>query len=381
MAENLRFFHVARVNGVMQGLQDTRSIPAQLKFLRRTAVVPALDSEIMARFTGYLQIADLIANDQAAVVYSAGKYTFESSEPPNLKHGAAVNQEMLNQLWNLQNHVDNDATNIFNSYEERTVAGLLTGVEQRMEALIVAMKLDGQSYDRLGIKISGGWGMFPDLKVTVAVGWENAATATPVDNILASKQLAAERYGIEYDRIVLRTDALRRMIQTTEFQNKARLYLAPNVSFVNLNVSDIGSMRALASNVLGMTIETYDSRYWSQAANGSIASAPYLPINQVILESSADDNNAASTDFANGVVTESLVSRLAGDRSAVIGQFDGPTRGPVAYTTLANAQLNPPGLVYWGVARGFPRKHNLASNAVLTVGSFSETIPTTEPTF
>jgi len=66
------------------------------------------------------------------------------------------------------------------------------------------------------------------------------------------------------------------MIATTEFQNKARMYLAPNVSFVNLPQSDLTGMTNLAQNVLGMTIELYDSRAWTQAADGTLSSTPYL---------------------------------------------------------------------------------------------------------
>jgi hypothetical protein len=41
--------------------------------------------------------------------------------------------------------------------------------------------------------------------------------------------------------------------------------------------------------------------------------------------------------------------------------------GPLGYWTPQDAYLDPPGAIAWGVMRGFPRKHNPYSSAVLTV--------------
>lgn len=368
----------ARLTGIMQSLQDARQVPQDLVWLARTPIVPAADGDIMARFTGWVTIADLVADDQQAVTYQNSKLSFETNNVPNIKHGQALNQSMLNQLQSLMERGGglNDG-GLFTDYENRVIDGLLLGVRQRQEALIVAMLLDGLSYDRLGIKMSNvTWGMPSDLKVTPAVSWDNAGTATPVADIWALRRLGRIRYGIDFNRITLSTQAFMYMIATTEFQNKARMYLAPNVSFVNVNTADLAAMQNLAATVLGMTVELYDARYWTQSQAGTLTSAPYLPIAKVILTSTADDNDASAYDFANGITTESIVANLA---DSPIGNFGGPQRGPVAYATLANEQLNPPGIVYWGVARGFPRKHRLQSSAVLTVGNFSDTIPVGPP--
>jgi hypothetical protein len=68
-------------------------------------------------------------------------------------------------------------------------------------------------------------------------------------------------------------------------------------------------------------------------------------------------------DWANAVVTESIVGSMV---DMPFGGFDGPQAGPVGYVTSPNTDLNPPNLTLWGVARGFPRKHKLGANAVLT---------------
>jgi hypothetical protein len=80
--------------------------------------------------------------------------------------------------------------------------------------------------------------------------------------------------------------------------------------------------------------------------------------------------------MANGVVTESIVARVA--RTSVIGNLES-SYGPVAYVTPSDPNLNPPGIVHWGVGRSFPRKHVLQSSAVLSVGSFSDIVSTAVP--
>ncbi len=361
---------------VIQQLQDTRLMPGDLRFLGRTPLVPAVDDEIMARFTGYVTIADIIADDQKAVVYSTDKISYEGTNIPNLKHGRALNQSMLNQLDSIaRNNPQADMT-LFRNYRNRVLDGLLLGVRQRMEALLVAMALDGLSYDRLGIIMSNvTWGMPSDLKATPNTSWDTANTATPVDDILAVALIGSTRYGQTFNRVTMSTPAFRYMIATTEFQSKARAYLAPNVSYTNLAIANLEQQRALAQNVLGMQIELYDSRYWTQNENGTLTSAPFLPITKVILSNTADDNDPMAMDFANGIVTESIVADLVG--SNIIGSLGGPQRGPVAYATPTSTDLNPPGVTMWGVARGFPRKHKLQATAVLTVGSFSDQIDPT----
>lgn len=377
MAENLRLLQATRVNTIMQALQDTREMPPNLVWSQRINDVPSLDDEIMARFVGRLQIADLIADDQAAVVYQAGKFNFESTAVPNLKHGVSMTQSMINQLRSLQGRITNDM-GIFSAYENRTIDGLLTGVRWRKEALFIAMLIDGFSYDRLGIKMNNvSWGMPSDLKVTPGVTWDTAGSATPVADILAVKLIGAARYGIDFDRVSMTTTDFRYMIATTEFQNKAKLYLPAGLTFTNLALANLTQQQALAESTLGMTIELNDGRYWSQDASGAQTSAAFHPVGRVVLTSTANDNNDAVWDFANGVVTESIVADLVA--TGMIGDLGGPQYGPVAYATLANPQLNPPGINYWGVARGFPRKHLLQSSAVLTVGSYGDLITVGEP--
>lgn len=372
----IQLLSALRVNKLMSALQDKRGIPGKLSFLSRTPIVPASDGEIMARFMGQILIADLIADGQRAGVYSPGKLFLESSKAPNLKIGTALDQDQLNALNNLAAGVQ-VADDLFPMSETRILDNLRLGVQQRMEALVVAAKLGGLSYDRLGIKMAGvTFGMPADLQITPVNEWTDASNATPVTDIMIAKRVGRVKYGIDYDRLVLTLAAFNAMIATTEFQNKARTYLAPNVSFTNLNAADTEFQRNLATNVLGLKeVELKDDRYWTEGTEGTVTSSPFLPLNKVILESSQNDNDASVLDFANGVVTEAIVSNMPG--SKINGQLPRNARGPVGYTTCED---NPPSVTYWGVGRGFPRRHLMQATASLTIapdngtGSLEETI-------
>ena len=383
MPEGWRLLQAARLTAIMDELQDARELPKDLVWLKRTRIVDAVDSEIMARFVGRVLIADIIADDQKAVVYSSGKLKFESTAIPNLKLGMNMTQEMLNQLDALTSGAVVRDKGIYSSYENRTIDGLLLGVRQRMEALIVAMLMDGFSYDRLGIKMENvTWGMPSDLKVTVSTPWTNHGSAKPVDDILYILLIGRVRYGQTFNRVSMSTQAFREMIACDEFQAKARTVLAPNVSYVNLPLVALNKQKLIAEAVLStdempVSIELRDERYWSQNEDGSLQSAPFQPINKVILTSTNDDNDSMAWDFANGITSESIVSNLL--KQSMIGNLSGPTRGPITYATPTAANLNPPGITWWGVARGFPRKNRLQSSAVLTVGTLTDDIAVGEP--
>lgn len=377
MPENLRLLDALRINRIMNALQDVREMPSDLVWSSRINDVPALDDEIMARFVGRTQIADLLADDNAAVVYQTGKFTFESAAVPNLKHGINMNQAMLNKLRDLSARISNDM-GIFTAYQQRTIDSLLLGIRWRKEALFVAMLIDGFSYDRLGIKMTNvSWGMPSDLKITVSITWDNPTTATPVNDLLTAKLVGKVRYGINFDRVSMSTTDFRYMIATTEYQNKAKQFLPAQLSFTNLALTQLDKQQSLAEATLGMTIELNDGRYWSQDGAGAQTSAPFQPVGKVILTDSTNDNSDSIWDFANGVVTESIVADLVD--TTMFGGLGGAQYGPIAYATPANAQLNPPGVTFWGVARGFPRKHLLQSSAVLTVGTYGDLIPVGEP--
>jgi hypothetical protein len=117
--------------------------------------------------------------------------------------------------------------------------------------------------------------MYSDLKVTVGVTWDTAATATPVADMFAVKLIGKARYGVNYNRVTMSTTAFRYMIATTEFQNKARHDLAPNVSYANLTLTDLEGQRASRRTCSGCRSS------WTTGATGRrtpSASPPARPL-------------------------------------------------------------------------------------------------------
>jgi len=384
MAPNLQMFNGVRVTRMMKALDDVRNLPQDLVWLGRTPIVPAVDGEIMARFRGRVLIADLIADDQKAAVYSAGKFRIETSGIPNLKIGRLLTQEELKtfEAVTANGGIAEDPDNIVGDMESGIMDACLLGVRQRMESICVARVLDGWSYNRLGIKMDNvTWGMPSDLKITVSDPWTDHTNGKPVTDILVAKELAKIRYGIEYDRLTISQAGFRELIQCEQFQTQARIFLAPNVSFTNLMVQNDDQMKNLARNVLGLkVIETYDSRAWGQDEAGNITSERFWPINKAALTFTGNDNSRAVADFANGVTTESVVANMGALN--ILGGLPRGARGPIGYVT---AEHNPPQLTYWGCGRGWSRKHILQESSVLTIapdtgdGAIEDFIPVTEP--
>jgi hypothetical protein len=372
------WLNVLRVDGIMRGLADTRELPANLLFLNRTAQVDARNGEIMSREIRRVHISDVISKDGKATVYTNAKATFETNELPKIKHGVELTESEIELFAEIRADGRIPGGSQWQDIENRIMEDILLGIRQRQEQLLVSMACDSVTYDRLGIKFSGNWGMPSALKPTVAVGWEDAANATPVNDCLNLQFQARVVLGQEFNRITMTTPAFQKMIATTEFQAKARVYLAPNVSYANLSLTDINFQKGIAQNLLGVaTIEFYDQRYWSQGVDdGLYQSSPYLPLNKVIFSNSADDNRRDVEDFANGIVVESMVGGLAG--SVTQGNFAAPRRGPISFATVP-ADLNPPSITYWGAMVGFPRKKQLAAKACLTIGSIPQTIPIIDP--
>jgi hypothetical protein len=390
MPTGLQLLQSARLTTIIQALEDPRLLPQALRFSQRVLDSDSFDGEILARDIGRVLVADIIADDQRAAVYSTGKVTTETFAIPNLKLGINFTQEQLNQFQSIGMlgglPSGNDPGGLYNGTVDNIIRERLRrvelGIRHRKEALIIAMQLDNLAYNRMGIKITGTWGMPADLKVVKTGGatWDNVG-ALPLTDIRTMQRLGRVRYGENYNRVTMSTQAFMYMIATTEFQSQARAaviqYGATATAFPNEN---LGYMQKIANLMLADTeIELYDARYWSQAPDGTITSTAFLPITSIILSDRADDGNRSVMDVANSIVTESIVSSIAGSAATggVIGGLTGgPQRGPVSW---AEGSLNPPQITLWGVARAFPRKMRLQSTATITVGGFTDTIAVGEP--
>lgn len=370
---------VLRLTRTLQQLQDPReNTPAnELFFNQRTPDVPAAEGEIMGRFIGRAIIADLLPDDAVAGVYSSGKISFETTEVPNLKQGRNLTQSQINQLRQIQG---SGGAEPMLDFLTNMMGNIYLGIQWRKEMLQVAMRLDSLNYDRLGMKATGiTWGMPSDLKVVTTYPWTDTTNGDPIGDIQTIQLRARIRYGQNFSRVILSTQAFRYAIACTKFQNLAKLLIPPQLTFSNLSTLNLQQQQALFEGVSGVKLEFYDQRFWAQDTAGNLTSAAFLPVDEIILDTPQNDNNANAMDFANGVVTESLVADMAPSNSlGVVGSFGGGLRGPVGYATVTPG-LNPPNMTFWGVARGFPRKWDLKANATLKVGAFGDSISVGEP--
>jgi hypothetical protein len=375
----LESLSVLRITRIVQALQDVRERRPELTFLKRTPRVNALQGELMARFVGRVLIADLVALDSAAGVYSSGKLTYESSLLPKIKIGRHLTESQLEQFDAIQSGGISGDEQVLD-FIGPIVQNTLDGIDQRCEALIVAMHINQLSYDKLGYKTAGvSWGMPTDLNILIAIPWNDAVNATPVANVLTAKLTLSQRYGLMATRLTMSTATFQAAIATAEFQAKAKLFLRADIGYTNLSLLNLDQQRGLFESATGCKLEFYDARYWYQDSGGTIASAPFLPLNKVILDTPQNDNNGAVHDLAAGKVIESMF--LGMNPASVVGaggMARGASRGPIGYMTYPS-DLNSPNMTLWGVDCAWPRRHLLQMNAVLDVGPITQTIAIGEP--
>lgn len=367
MANNWDILAVGPLNAILQELRDVREIPQNLRFLNRIAVREATDGELMGRFRGDVLISDIIFEGARAVVKNTDRFTTETFKIPKIKHGVLIDEEMSTLLYRITNGggIAGDRS-YFENYVVRKEADILLGIRQRLNAMVVAMLLDSFSYSMGGVVITNAsWGVPAQFKSTPSVLW-SSTTATPITDISAQVQSDLETYGEERNRITLSTKVLRYIFATDEFKNKAQLYAMmtfPTGAFPL--TQELGPQINILQTILGMAIETEDSRYWDMLPDGRIVSAPYLPPNKVILSNTADDNSEAAAFLGNAIVQETVLGSIA-DVGGVEGRFGGPSVGPVSYS-VAGYGMNPPDVTIWGVQKAWPVRVRPGLTSVLTV--------------
>jgi hypothetical protein len=365
-----RFLDSARINRIVQTLASNLEVQRPLVYLDRLNFNPADDDEILARFTGNIIAADVIADDQEAVVQDSGKVELSTTAIPNIKLGQRVGQAKINMIRRLERvgGLPGEAEQLL-GWEQRFGMQLVTGVRQRLNALACAMMLDSASYNRMGIVLTNAtWGMPANLKVTPSTPWSTAASAVPIDDIFAMDQVGTDSYGITYDKLTMSSQAFRYMVATTQFANTAAIplragYLTAATSFPT---KDLRTMMNVAGQILNKTVVIDDATYGERSNAGSLTRRRYLPPNQVLLSRTQDERDDGVMDMANGITTESVVGDVS---SGLIGENPFTAAGeygPTAYFTR-RPDLNPPDTVAWAVARAFPRKLVPEATAVLTV--------------
>jgi hypothetical protein len=367
----MRLLSNLRLTRIIGTLAAELEIKRPLVYLARCPLVNAFDDELVGRFTGKIIAADIVTDDQKALVNESMTLELVTHAVPNIKIGQRLNQKLLNRLKKLEqnSYATEGGENALKDWDMAVAENLLLAVRQRLNAMACAMMIDSFSYNRFGVQISGAtWGMPAGLKITIGTAWgTNPTTATPLNDIWSADQYARLNYGIEYDTITMGTQDFRDMVATTEFANKAAIPLSAHflTTPAALPTKNDPAMQKIAADIMGKKLILDDAKINERANDGTITTTKVLPLHAVLLSRSEDENNGQSYDIANGVVTESIVSDLAYGGDFGLG---GEQYGPVGYYTPAAYDNNPPGVVAWGVARAFPRKHVPETTAVLTVG-------------
>lgn len=364
------FFSTTRITRLVQTLANQLEINAPLTFLNRTPVVPVLDDlEILGSFSGPIFAADLITEDAEAVVVEGGKFevTGGLSNIPKIKIGARVSESIIKRLSLLKRGIEiSGDAELITGWELQFAQNLVTGVRQTMNYLCAGMMLDGVVYDRLGYKISSGFGTPSALKVALVdrQQWTsgNTSTMTPITNLQQMCQGVAPTLGKTYNRVTMATTTFQRIVVSDEFLERVRLLLRLEPTQFTLNMYDVANLQNLFVQVTGLQLELEDTTFRVRNTNGTSTVQRVLPENKVILSNTGDDNNSQAYDFANGIVAETITAPLIEGAP----NFGGEQVGPVSYYT-GNRELNPPDLRAWAVASGFPRKHDKLATAILTV--------------
>lgn len=356
-----------RIQAIIDEISDVRQQPESLLWVNRIPSVSAMDDEILGRYTNRTLIADLVGEDQVATVRAPQAIRLTQTKIPKLKHGEKITEKQLGIMRRIESNIATAReTSIFDDYIANSLMLLKNGVLHRMEMIHNAMLMDSFSYNKLGLIISGtGWGMPSDLKVTISTAWSTSASATPVADILAVRRVGREKYGIDLNRVTLTTTDFLEMIATAEFRDVASALRGWNLTSTGntLPQNAIDLQLMVAQQVLGgMIIEINDRQYWDESTYGVQTASNFQTVGKIILTSTAGDDNRSYWDWANGELMEAVVDSMFGTAAAMEDGLE----GPLAYMTVGDANLNPPGPILWGAGRGFTRKHKEAASAVLT---------------
>jgi hypothetical protein len=337
--------------------RNQNPIPSNLVLLNRTPEVPRVDEEIEAQHTGHIYAADIIVDDEKAVVRTADQFNMVTSKIPNIKTGVLITQTMANLLLRLQNNAALPGEDgIVRSYAATKLANNILSIRIRMEMLLWAMWTGVTSYNKLGVRFSGiDWGMPSYSKIVPSTYFSNVAS-TPFTVISNAANTVNQLHGKTFNRIEMSRKVFNYIVATDQFKAQANLFTARAAFPTGSDpFASPTTNQNLLAQMLGLTLELRDESFEVQHNDGTGRFVRYMPEHLIVLSNSADDNNPAVREFSQAVVTESVMMNLPGVN--VIGASTGMPiqRGPVGYATVPY-DLNPPNATIWGVTRGMPRR-------------------------
>lgn len=363
MLKGNRFLNSAVFGAIVMTLAAKLELNRRLRFLERVPIVNARDDELMGRYTGTILAADVIADGAKAGVYEAGQLELVTTALANVKIGRRLTQGDLQRMQELgSRQVTESDVNEMADFENMLAENVVTGVRQMQNAIVCGMMVDSVSVDRLGIKSTGSFGMPADLKFTPGTAW-SSTSSTPISDIQAARDYAADTYGKDYNRITMPRKTFTAITKTDEFKAKVTTLLGFAAAAAAINTGDRVSMGTALSRLLDdMIIDIDDATIARQSSAGVIARSRVLPIGNAFLSNSNDDGDRTIFDLGNAIVTESIVAELMGNAPAGLG---GRVYGPIGYY---DGELNPPSAIAWGVARCWPRKHQPEATALFNTG-------------
>jgi hypothetical protein len=369
------------INVLVKTLQTEEEVNGeQNRYLARLPIVDTDNEELFGSYEGQVFAADIIVDDQEAVIHEAGGFQAYSGKGmmPKIKHGARVGESMIRRLNALSQQIsfaDGDS-DLITGMENRLADRLVRGIRMRQNALAANMFLDLVAYDKLGVKIetSSTWGMPTELKRVAGTPWATSVanfiagvaddTAKPITDIRKTLQ-AGRAAGTVYNRVTMASTTFALIPQTTEFLDMAKFLYKFDIPSNTLDISNVDLMINLTEQMIGARIEIDDTVYRERNTKNQNVMTRNLPAEYLLFSNSADDGNDNVFDYSNGTVIESVVAPLG--NAAIREAFGGAEqRGPFAFYNVPQ-DLNPPALVCWAVQVGWPRKHAPEATARLRV--------------
>jgi hypothetical protein len=360
---------------------DARTVDNDLFFLPRTATQNVRNHELRARWRGSAVIADMIALDSRSTVYKMLKIKSAETEIFKIKFGTFLSEDELDLVLSL-GQAELNATGQVPDFVRRLLMTLSrqldTGRRWRLEEMIIGAKLNTFHYDRMNYKVDGTWGMSATMIVTPEVPWTDPDNCTPITDTVSQIDYARVAKGQRLNRWVSSTPAFDAAVASDEFQAKAAFYLPNTITFANLPVLDRDLKIDLFKRMTRLDeIVLYDGHSRWEDEGGNRYLRRRQPINAVILEDTANDNNPDRLFLGNGQVMEAAMIGRVGARAYDEGagpEDVGPGRtGPFYYTDVPH-DLDPPRINARVVQKTWPIKPDPDCNAVLWVGPIQETI-------
>lgn len=359
---------------------DPRTVPDDLFWLQRTPVLDAIDRELTAQWRGTAVIGDIIALDSRSTVYKMLQMRFQEQEIPKIKFGAYLQERELREILTL-GQAQLAATGRVPAFVRRIFSLLLqqitTGRRWRLETMIVGSILNSFGYDRMNIKFNGTWNKDPNLITTLSPGIETPATTKPITAARAMIDYARAK-GVILDRYVSSRACFDQMTLSDEYQAEAQSVFA---SLFTLTTVPLQNREARIDAFKRMTrieeVVFYDTHYRYENDDDTRGLQRLLPIGDMVLDSTANDNNRNRRYLGNAPVTESALIGRVGSREVAEGaayNLDAMRSGPFTYSTV-DQELEPSRINFRTVQHAWPILREPNNSAVIHAGVVTETIP------